>query len=84
MLRDMDKLTSMIVNIRQEQEYIKRVFLKPMPPPPRPVSVPTRDSPRARPPPRPVSVPRKLPNIVPRPPTVPRKGRGAPRPIMVF
>lgn len=89
MLKDMDKLTSMIVNIHKEQEYIKRVFLMPMPPPARPVSVPHKPSPRPKPVQRPVSVPQKLPSIAPRPPTAPKKGRGAPRklpsrPVVVF
>ena len=89
MLRDMDKLTSMITNIHHEQEYIKRVFMKPTPPPMRPVSVPNKPSPRARPVQRPVSVPHRLPNIAPRPPTSGTKGRGAPRklttrPVLIF
>ena len=73
-LVDMDKLRSMILDIHKEQQYIKRVFLKPQPPPaPRPVTVPDKPSPRVNVVQRPTSVQTKLPNIVPRPPQVRRR-----------
>ena len=89
MLKDMDKLTSMVTNIHKEQEYIKRAFLIPMPPPMKPIIVPHNPSPRYKSTHRPISVPHKLPIIEPRPPTAIRKGRGAPRklperPVMLF
>lgn len=74
MIMDIDNLRGMILNIHKEQEYIKRVFLKPQPPlvpPPefkRPVSVPTKT---------------RLPNIVPRPPTRQRpQSHGRPRKLV--
>lgn len=57
MLKDMDKLTSMVTNIHKEQEYIKRAFLIPMPPPMKPIIVPHNPSPRYKSTQRPVSVP---------------------------
>ena len=84
MLKDMDKLTSMIMNIHKEQEYIKRVFLMPMPPPARPDYVPHNPSPRPKPVQRPVSVPQNpspRPKPVQRPVSVPQKLPSiAPRP----
>ena len=89
-IMDVDKLRSMILEIYNEHNHIKRTFLGPqlvMPKAPsRPTSVPMNvPAPRRnimvkRPVSVPTSVPNKLPKIViPRPPTASRPPSRAPR-----
>ena len=78
-ITDIDKLRSMMLQIHQEQLYIKKVFLHPQPPVvKRPVSVPTRPI---------VGIPSEVPKVflpkIPRPPTANRPKSRAPRKLQV-